>query len=78
MDPDPSLLQSIDLELLIGILAIFLLLIISAFISGSEVALFSLSQKDVDDVVNEDSNKGNLIQKLLQTLRLLKTKTLTT
>ena len=64
MDPDPSLLQSIDFELLIGIFAIFLLLLISAFISGSEVALFSLSQKDVDDVVNEDSNKGNLIQKL--------------
>lgn len=71
MDPDPSLLQSIDFELLIGILAIFLLLIISAFISGSEVALFSLSQKDVDDVVNEDSNKGNLIQKLLQTPKKL-------
>lgn len=71
MDPDPSLFQSIDFELLIGILAIFLLLIISAFISGSEVALFSLSQKDVDDVVNEDSNKGNLIQKLLQTPKKL-------
>ena len=71
MDPDPSLFQSIDFELFIGILAIFLLLIISAFISGSEVALFSLSQKDVDDVVNEDSNKGNLIQKLLQTPKKL-------
>lgn len=71
MDPDPSLLQSIDFELLIGIFAIFILLILSAFISGSEVALFSLSQKDVDDVINEDSNKGNLIQKLLQTPKKL-------
>lgn len=71
MDPDPSLFQSIDFELLIGILALIILLILSAFISGSEVALFSLSQKDVDDVVNEDSNKGNLIQKLLQTPKKL-------
>lgn len=71
MDPDPSLFQSIDFELLIGVFAIFMLLIISAFISGSEVALFSLSQKDVDDVINEDSNKGNLIQKLLQTPKKL-------
>ena len=60
MDPDPSLFQSIDFELLIGFFAIFILLILSAFISGSEVALFSLSQKDIDDVVNEDSNKGIL------------------
>jgi gliding motility-associated protein GldE len=71
LDPDPSLFQSIDFELLIGILALIILLILSAFISGSEVALFSLSQKDVDDVVNEDSNKGNLIQKLLQTPKKL-------
>lgn len=71
MDPDPSLFQSIDFELLIGIFAIFILLILSAFISGSEVALFSLSQKDIDDVVNEDSNKGNQIQKLLQTPKKL-------
>jgi gliding motility-associated protein GldE len=41
------------------------LLFCSAIISGSEVALFSLSQKDIDDLVSEDYNKGNLISKLL-------------
>ncbi len=71
MDPDPSLLQTIDFELIIGMFAIFILLILSAFISGSEVALFSLSQKDIDDVVNDDFNKGNLIQKLLKTPKKL-------
>lgn len=66
MDPDPSsFLNTIDFELLIGLVTVLLLLICSAFISGSEVALFSLSQKDVDDLTNEDFNKGNLISRLL-------------
>lgn len=67
MDPDPaSLLNSIDFEFLFGIAAIMLLLICSAFISGSEVALFSLSQKDLDEILNKDYNKGTLISKLLE------------
>lgn len=43
-----------------------ILLVCSAFISGSEVALFSLSQKDIDDLKENDYNKGNLISKLLE------------
>ncbi len=43
-----------------------ILLICSAFISGSEVALFSLSQKDLDDIKETDFNKGNLISDLLE------------
>lgn len=67
MDPDPaSLFYSIDFEFLIGIIAIVLLLICSAFISGSEVALFSLSQKDIDEIMENDFNKGNLISELLE------------
>ena len=67
MDPDPaSLLYSIDFEFLIGITAIVILLICSAFISGSEVALFSLSQKDIDEIMENDFNKGNLISELLE------------
>ncbi len=66
MDSDPSsFFSTIDFEMLTGMLAVFVLLICSAFISGSEVALFSLSQKDIDDLEHEDSNKGNLISKLL-------------
>lgn len=67
MDPDPaSLLHTIDFEFLFGIVVLFFLLICSAFISGSEVALFSLSQKDVDEIQNKDFNKGTLIARLLE------------
>ena len=67
MDPDPaSFLHSIDFEFLFGILAIVILLACSAFISGSEVALFSLSQKDIDDISNKDYNSGTLISRLLE------------
>ena len=67
MDPDPaSFLHSIDFEFLFGILAIVVLLACSAFISGSEVALFSLSQKDIDDISNKDYNSGTLISRLLE------------
>ena len=67
MDPDPaSLLHTIDFDFIFGIIAIIILLACSAFISGSEVALFSLSQKDIDEVQNKDFNKGLLISRLLE------------
>jgi gliding motility-associated protein GldE len=67
LDPDPaSFLHSIDFEFLFGILVILILLACSAFISGSEVALFSLSQKDIDDISNKDYNCGTLISRLLE------------
>ncbi len=67
MDPDPaSLLHTIDFDFIFGIIAIIMLLACSAFISGSEVALFSLSQKDVNEIQNKDFNKGMLISRLLE------------
>lgn len=66
MDSDPSFLQFIDFELLINFFVLVSLLIISAFISGSEVALFSLSKKDIDDLLQDSYDKGNLISKLLE------------
>ena len=72
MDPDPaSFLNSIDFEFLFGIIAIVILLACSAFISGSEVALFSLSQKDIDDISNKDYNSGKLVSKLLEKTKKL-------
>ena len=38
----------------------------SALISGAEVALFSLSQKQISDIVQENSSKGEIIAKLLE------------
>jgi len=67
LDLDPaSFIDSIDFQLLIRLGVVFLLLICSAFISGTEVALFSLSQKDVDDLLTKNYNKGKLIAKLLE------------
>ncbi|MEZ4854447.1 gliding motility-associated protein GldE [Flavobacterium sp.] len=66
MDPDPSsLFSSVDFSLLLSSVIVVFLLICSAFISGSEVALFSLSQKDLDDLQETDYNKGLKINQLL-------------
>ena len=68
MDPEPSLsfFSSIDTNLLFGSVTIVLLLFCSAMVSGAEVALFSLTQKDITTLFEEDSSKANLISKLLQ------------
>ena len=68
MDPEPSLfLQYIlDTNLVFGFLAIFALLFCSAIVSGAEVALFSLSQKDIDDTIQENPSKGKIISELLE------------
>jgi len=67
LDPEPSLLLSttLDINLIIGFVGIFILLFLSAIVSGAEVALFSLSQKDIDDALNENLPKGKIISNLL-------------
>lgn len=59
--PDPS--QYIHI---IHILTTVLLLICSAMISGSEVAVFSLTQLDLDDIQEQGSKNGKLLIKLLK------------
>ena len=68
MDAEPSsnLLATIDTNLLFGIIAIVFFLLCSAMVSASEVALFSLTQQDLNTLSEEDSSKANLISKLLQ------------
>lgn len=66
MDSDPSsFLNTIDFSLIFGLLGVALLLLCSAFISGSEVALFSLDQRNLDELEADDSHKGKLIADLL-------------
>ncbi|SEN45251.1 protein involved in gliding motility GldE [Flavobacterium sp. CF108] len=67
MDPEPSLLFTtiLDTNLIIGFVGIFILLFLSAIVSGAEVALFSLSQKDIDDTLQENLSKGKIISDLL-------------
>jgi len=67
LDPEPSLFfnTTIDINLIIGFVGIFILLFLSAIVSGAEVALFSLSQKDIDETLNENNPKGKIISNLL-------------
>ena len=68
MDPDPQFLfvslLTIDYTLSINSIALIILLISSALISGTEVAFFSLSQVDIDDLSSK--NEKDTVVKLLQ------------
>ena len=66
MDPGPTSIFSIDYNLVIGFTAIVVLLFCSAFISGTEVALFSLNKDDLDKINSKDNKKGSLITTLLE------------
>lgn len=68
MDAEPSsnVLATIDTNLFFGIIAIAFFLFCSAMVSAAEVALFSLTQQDLNTLSEEDSSKANLISKLLQ------------
>lgn len=68
MDPEPSLFftTALNTNLVFGFVAIFILLVCSALVSGAETALFSLSQKDIDDTLLEHPSKGKIISKLLE------------
>ena len=74
MDPDPAslvlLLSSIDFIASINAIALIFLFISSAVISGTEVAFFSLSQTDLNELSNE-SKEENVIVKLLEKPRKL-------
>ena len=68
MDPEPSLFFSyaIDVNLVFGIAGIVVLLFCLGLVSGAEVALFSLSQKDIDTITQVNSSKGKMIAALLE------------
>ena len=67
MDPEPSLYATevVDVNMIIGFVGIMVLLFFSALVSGAEVALFSLSQKDIDEALQENDSKGRIIAELL-------------
>lgn len=67
MDSEPAsifLNSNIDWSIVTGIIVLIILLILSALISGTEVAFFSLSKSDIDS--KDDSSKKNIIIELLQ------------
>ncbi|WP_372756831.1 gliding motility-associated protein GldE [Mariniflexile sp.] len=69
MDPDPThflnLISTIDTSVVLGIILLFLLLLCSALISGSEVALFSLTRTEIDKGLEVNSKRIQIIARLL-------------
>ena len=69
MDPDPASFESfvlaIDLAEIFGVVALLMLLMCSALISGAEVAMFSLTPTDFQVEESRRSVKEQMIIKLL-------------
>lgn len=67
MDSEPSLrlFETIDTNLLFGIIGIVLLLFCCAMVAASEVAFFSLTSKDLSDFASSSSSKAKIITNLL-------------
>lgn len=70
MDPDPlsSFLIGIapEIGLVLKLVFLILLLVCSGLISGAEVALFGLSQTELNEMRNSGSAKVNIISRLLE------------
>jgi len=69
LDPEPTFLvtnfiESFNIWLLVSLATLFLLLILSALISGAEVAFFSLSKASLTNTI--DSNKQKIVDDLLE------------
>lgn len=67
MDPEPSLgiLATIDTNILFGTIGIALLLFCCAMVAAAEVALFSLTAKDLAQLNQENASKALIINDLL-------------
>ncbi|MBT8303858.1 MAG: gliding motility-associated protein GldE [Bacteroidia bacterium] len=69
MDPDPSSLLALiafDVSFVIGIVLLLVLLLCSALISGAEVALFSLTPMDINEELDKNSRKMQIVSNLLK------------
>jgi len=67
LDPEPSFgfLSTIDPNLLFGIIGIIILLFCCAMVAAAEVALFSLTQKDIAGLSQKNAPKSIVINELL-------------
>jgi len=71
VDPDPlsisllQILQPVTTGIVLELVIMLVLLILSALISGSEVAFFSLSPQDRDDLEAEESRRSKRVVDLL-------------
>lgn len=69
MDPEPFSLiintLAIETSIAFGVILLLVLLLCSALVSGAEVALFSLTQTDIEKASQENSKPIEIISKLL-------------
>ncbi|WP_088324605.1 gliding motility-associated protein GldE [Polaribacter tangerinus] len=77
MDPDPEhiflIASSLDLVSIVNILLLIALLISSALVSGAEVAFFSLSQTDLNELSNNGKQENSVVTLLERPRKLLAT-----
>jgi gliding motility-associated protein GldE len=69
LDPEPIfilLVENINIWLIISVIALTVLLICSALISGTEVAFFSMSQSEVNKAAESKFNSQKIVVKLLE------------
>lgn len=68
MDPEPVFLVVPDLNLwlLLSIAVLFFLLLLSALVSGAEVAFFSLSEDDIANAAESKQNREKAVVQLLK------------
>ncbi|MFY0713384.1 gliding motility-associated protein GldE [Seonamhaeicola sp. NFXS20] len=70
MDPDPasflSLVIVLNYSMISGFALLFLLLLCSALISGAEVALFSLTKNDIEQGLETNSKRMQVVAKLTE------------
>lgn len=70
MDPEPSslfiALLSENSALISGLILLLVLLLSSALVSGSEVALFSLTKSDIDKGIEDHPKAFTILSKLLK------------
>ena len=67
MDPEPSFnsVSTLDANLVFGIIGILILLFCTAMVAAAEVALFSLTPKNLSDLAQKNASKSALINQLL-------------
>lgn len=67
MDPEPPsfFITALHTDLIIGLIVMLFLLVCAALISGAELAFFSLTPQDLDDLDHQQQSKSQLIRSLL-------------
>jgi putative hemolysin len=70
LDPEPFSLiintLAFETSMVFSVVLLFVLLFCSALVSGAEVALFSLTQTDIDSALEDNSKPIEIISKLLE------------